>query len=44
LNKDIARTVGVRRQAVALWRNRYLDLGLEGIARDAPRGGRHRWR
>jgi transposase len=42
LNKDIAKTVGVRRQAVALWRNRYLDLGLEGIARDAPRGGRHR--
>jgi transposase len=42
LNQEIARTVGVRRQAVALWRNRFLDLGLEGIAKDAPRGGRHR--
>jgi transposase len=41
-DKQIAQTVGVRRQAVALWRGRYLDLGIDGIAKDAPRGGRHR--
>jgi transposase len=41
-DKQIAADVGVRRQAVALWRGRFLDLGIDGIARDAPRGGRHR--
>jgi hypothetical protein len=41
-DKQIAATVGVRRQAVALWRGRFLDLGIDGIAKDAPRGGRHR--
>lgn len=41
-DKQIAAEVGVRRQAVALWRGRFLDLGLEGIAKDAPRGGRQR--
>ena len=41
-DKRIAAIVGVRRQAVALWRGRFLDLGIDGIAKDAPRGGRHR--
>jgi transposase len=41
-DKQIAATLGVRRQAVALWRGRFLDLGIDGIAKDAPRGGRHR--
>ena len=41
-DKQIAATVGVRRQAVALWRGRFLDLGVDGIAKDAPRGGRQR--
>jgi transposase len=41
-DKQIAATVGVRRQAVSLWRGRFLDLGNDGIAKDAPRGGRHR--
>jgi transposase len=41
-DKQIAADVGVRRQAVSLWRGRFLDLGIEGIAKDAPRGGRHR--
>src|SRR5258706_15171209 len=40
-DKQIAAAVGVRRQAVALWRGRVLDLGIDGIAKDAPRGGRH---
>jgi len=37
-NKDIAQEVGVGRVAVARWRQRYLDAGLEGIERDLPRG------
>ncbi len=41
-DKQIAAAVKVRRQAVALWRKRFLALGIDGIARDAPRGGRHR--
>lgn len=41
-DKQIAQAVGVRRQAVALWRGRFLDRGIDGIAQDAPRGGRHR--
>lgn len=41
-DKQIAARVGVRRQAVALWRGRFLDRGIDGIARDAPRGGRGR--
>lgn len=41
-DKQIAARVGVRRQAVALWRGRFLDLGLDGIAKDALRGGRRR--
>jgi transposase len=41
-DKQIAAEVEVRRQAVSLWRGRFLALGIDGIARDAPRGGRHR--
>ncbi len=41
-DKQIAMDIGVRRQAVALWRGRFLDAGIDGIAKDAPRGGRHR--
>ncbi len=41
-DKRIAAEVKVRRQAVALWRKRFLKLGIDGIARDAPRGGRRR--
>ena len=39
-NKDIARTVGVTRQLVGRWRNRYVGKGLAGIEKDAPRSGR----
>jgi transposase len=31
-DKQIAARVGVRRQAVALWRGRFLDRGVDGIA------------
>ena len=41
-DKQIAAEVGVRRQAVALWRGRFIQSGVEGIAKDAPRGGRKR--
>jgi transposase len=41
-DKEIAAIVKTRRQAVSLWRGRFLDLGIDGIAKDAPRGGRHR--
>jgi transposase len=37
-NKDIAEQLGIGRVQVARWRERYLDLGLQGIERDAPRG------
>jgi len=39
-NKDIAKTVGVTRQLVGRWRNRYAAQGLAGIEKDAPRSGR----
>ena len=39
---QIAAEVGVRRQAVARWRGRFLESGINGIAKDAPRGGRKR--
>jgi len=37
-NKEIAEQLGVGRVQVARWRERYVDLGLEGIERDRPRG------
>jgi transposase len=37
-NKDIAQQLGVGRVQVARWRERYVELGLEGIERDLPRG------
>ena len=41
-DKQIAERVGMRRQSVALWRTRFLRLGIDGLAKDAPRGGRRR--
>lgn len=37
-NKDIAEQLGIGRVQVARWRERYLQLGLQGIERDLPRG------
>ena len=39
-NKDIAPAVGVTRQLVGRWRNRYVAKGLAGIEKDAPGRGR----
>jgi transposase len=41
-DKQIAAEVSIRRQSVALWRRRFLELGIDGIEKDAPRGGRKR--
>ena len=40
MNKDIAAQVGTDRRTVARWRTRYVALGLGGLRKDAPRGGR----
>jgi transposase len=40
LNKDIAKTLGVSRPTVQLWRERFLALRLMGLEKDAPRPGR----
>src|SRR5450830_1548407 len=37
-HKDIAEQLGIGRVQVARWRERYLELGLQGIERDLPRG------
>ena len=39
-NKDIGPAVGVTRQLVGRWRNRYVQHGLAGIEKDAPGRGR----
>lgn len=39
-NKEIASELGVMPRIVACWRNRFLEKGLEGLIKDAPRSGR----
>ncbi len=39
-NRQIARRLRTRENTVSLWRNRFSDLGIAGIMRDAPRPGR----
>lgn len=39
-NREIAARIGTTRQTVGQWRERYAELGLAGIEKDAPRGGR----
>src|SRR3989441_1229204 len=39
-NKEIARTLRRGRQGVARWRQRFIERGLAGIEKDAPRPGR----
>ena len=39
-NKDIAVQVGLDRRQVALWRQRFLDGGIDALRKDAPRTGR----
>ncbi len=39
-NREIAQELGCTRRSVGMWRNRFAELRLTGIERDAPRGGR----
>jgi len=41
-NKQIGTLLGITRQTAGRWRDRYADLGLAGIEKDAPRCGRKR--
>src|SRR3954452_24520492 len=41
-DKQIGEAMGIPRQKAARWRKRYFKLGLAGIEKDAPRGGRKR--
>jgi transposase len=41
-DKQIAAEMGIPRQKAARWRKRFVKLGLAGIEKDAPRGGRKR--
>ncbi len=41
LNKDIATDLNTSRKTVSLWRTRFAERRLEGVEKDAPRGGRH---
>ena len=39
-NKDIAAEVGLDRRQVAVWRNRFVEGGIDALRQDAPRSGR----
>jgi transposase len=39
-NKKIAADLGIDRRTVGCWRKRFIEKGLIGIEKDAPRGGR----
>jgi len=39
-NKDIAADLRISRGAVARWRIRFAEVGVAGLEKDAPRGGR----
>jgi transposase len=39
---EIAMALNITRQTVGLWRRRFLDRGIAGIEKDAPRSGRPR--
>ena len=39
-NDEIAADLGCTRRTVGTWRNRFVNHRLEGIQKDAPRGGR----
>ena len=39
-NKPIAATLSVAPRMAALWRGRFIEHGIEGLLKDAPRAGR----
>lgn len=40
-NKQIARKLQIAPRMVTLWRGRFLEKGIEGLLKDAPRPGRN---
>ena len=40
-NKEIAEALGTDQNKVGRWRRRFADDGLDGIAKERPRGGNH---
>jgi transposase len=40
MNNEIAADLGIGRRTVSRWRERYAEMGLPGIEKDLPRGGR----
>lgn len=41
-DQEIGWTLGITRQKASRWRKRFLQLGIEGLKKDAPRPGRKR--
>jgi transposase len=41
-DKEIAVSMGITPKKVARWRRRFLDMGMAGLEKDAPRPGRKR--
>jgi transposase len=39
-DKEVAAELGISAHKAARWRNRFLDLGMAGLEKDAPRAGR----
>jgi transposase len=39
-DKEVAVELGITAHKAARWRNRFLDLGMAGLEKDAPRAGR----
>src|SRR5437867_8596729 len=41
-DQEIAQALGIARQTATLWRGRFVEHGIGGIGKDAPRAGRPR--
>src|SRR5437879_8133022 len=41
-NNRLAKQLGITRPTVLLWRKRYVQAGVSGLLKDAPRPGRRR--
>src|SRR5437773_9864683 len=41
-DQEIAQALGIARQTAALWRGRFVEHGIAGIEKDAPRSGKPR--
>lgn len=41
-NQEIAKILRVTRRTVGVWRSRFVEQGIDGILKDAPRAGRRR--